>query len=181
MSRRLGWSGTKLCRIESGRLTSLSIDDAHRLTAVLGLELSVRVYPGGEPIRDAAQARKLRELLRNVGAPLSARTDVALPQRAGERRELRAWDAVIDGAGERTAIELESRLTDVQELTRRHNLKRRDDPVDHFLLVVADTEHNHRVLHQYADLFTDLPRLRTANVLKLLRAGQHPPTGLMFI
>ncbi len=76
-------------------------------------------------------------------------------------------------------MEFESRLSDVQELTRRHNLKRRDDAAQHFLLVVADTDHNRRVLREFATLFSELPRLRTARVLAQLRAGHHPPTGFM--
>jgi transcriptional regulator with XRE-family HTH domain len=177
--RKLGWSGTKISRIESAKLASLSFSDASRLAAILGLELAIRVFPSGEPIRDAAQAKRLMRLLNNVGPPLRWHADAPLPQRPGERPEMRAWDARIDGIGQQTAVELESRLTDVQELTRRHNLKRRDDPLDHFLLVVADTDHNRRVLTEYGSLLAGLPRLRTASVLKLLRAGRHPPTGFI--
>ncbi len=80
----------------------------------------------------------------------------------------------------RTGIELEARVRDVQAVTRRHALKRRDDPVDSFLLVLADTRSNRRVMDVYGDLLRHLPRLRTANVLAALRAGEHPPTGLIF-
>ncbi|MEO6349652.1 MAG: hypothetical protein ABIP53_03285 [Candidatus Limnocylindrales bacterium] len=65
----------------------------------------------------------------------------------------------------------------MQATTRRHNEKRRDDPIDHFLLVVADTRHNRRVMAEFASLLGDLPRLRTATVLQLLQDGKHPPTG----
>lgn len=127
-----------------------------------------------------AWAPRLVMLLSNVGRPLRYRTDVPLPRHDGAP-ELRAWDALVDGNGERTAIELESRLSDMQATTRRHNQKRRDDPVDHFLLVVADTRHNRRVLAEFADLLPELPRLRTANVLRTLRDGRHPPTGLILL
>jgi hypothetical protein len=106
---------------------------------------------------------------------------VALPRQPDQPIDLRGWDAVLFGDGRRTGVELEARLTDVQALTRRHNLKRRDDPVDHFLLVVADSRHNRRVLREYAELFADLPHLRTAMVRKQLAAGQHPPTGLVIL
>jgi hypothetical protein len=95
--------------------------------------------------------------------------------------DLRAWDVVLYGHGQRTCIEYEVRLHDVQATIRRHNLKRRDDPPNQFLMVAADTRHNREVLRQYGDLFADLPRLRTANVLKALRAGQHPPSGLVVL
>jgi len=178
VGRRVGVSGDKIWKIEHERLPSLSVVDACEIGAVLGFDLAARLYPNGAPVRDQAQAAKLLRLLLNVGEPLSYRTDVALPQREGQP-DMRAWDAVLSGHGERTGIELESRLTDMQATTRRHNLKRRDDAVDHFLLVVADTRHNRRVVREFAELLPDLPRLRTASVLRLLRAGHHPPTALI--
>jgi DNA-binding XRE family transcriptional regulator len=176
LGRRLGVSADKIWKFEHERLPSLSIKDACEIGALLGLDVTVRAYPNGVRLRDAGQAPRLQKLLANVGPPLSYRTDVPLPRRE-DGPELRAWDAVVFGSDERTAIELESRLTDVQATTRRHNLKRRDDPGDNFLLVVADTKHNRRVLAEFADLLADLPRLRTANVLAALRAGRHPGTG----
>ena len=83
--------------------------------------------------------------------------------------------------GGRTAIELEMRLRDLQAMRRRHELKRRDDPTEQFLLLVADTGHNRRVLAEYADLFGDLPRLRPSVVRKALERGRHPPTGMLLV
>ena len=180
LGRRLGMSADKIWKVEHQRLPSLSIVEACEIGALLGLDVSVRAYPNGVRLRDAGQAPRLMKLLLNVDAPLRYRTDVPLPRRE-DAPELRAWDAVIYGHDERTSIELESRLMDVQATTRRHNLKRRDDPVDHFLLVVADTKVNRRVLAEFADLLADLPRLRTANVLAALRAGRHPGTGLILL
>jgi hypothetical protein len=66
-------------------------------------------------------------------------------------------------------------------LERRISLKLRDDPVDHILLVLADTKANRRGLSEHPALVPGLPRLRTATVLKLLREGRHPPSGLILI
>jgi hypothetical protein len=180
LGRRLGFSADKIWKFEHERLPSLSIADACAMGALLGLDVSVRTYPNGARLRDAGQAPRLVKLLSAVGPPLTCRTDVPLP-RTGDGPELRAWDALITGSGERSAIELESRLMDVQAMMRRHHLKRRDDPVDHFLLVVADTKHNRRVLAEFADLLAELPRLRTANILAALRAGRHPGTGYILL
>ena len=115
-----------------------------------------------------------------VGSPLRARTEVGLP-RVGDHPEQRAWDLAITGEAKRTGMEFEARLYDAQNQVRRHNLKRQDDPVDSFVLVVADTERNREALRLYPDVFSDLPRLRSADVLKALRAGKHPPTGYMLL
>ena len=51
----------------------------------------------------------------------------------------------------------------------------------HLLLVVADTRANRRILAEFRDLFVQLPRLRTASVLKTLSVGDHPPSGIILI
>ena len=170
----------RFARIEAGRCPAITLADLNRIAAVLGLAASVRIYPAGPPVRDAGQARRLQTLLGWVTAPLNFRLEVGLP-RSTERLELRAWDAMLFGLGMRTAMELEMRLRDVQALRRRIDLKRRDDPTDRFLLIVADTRANRRVLAEFGSLFEDLPRLRPSDVRAALSRGEHPPTGLLLI
>jgi transcriptional regulator with XRE-family HTH domain len=43
---------SRYTRIEAGRIEHLSIVEAARIGSVLGLDLSVRLYPGGQPLRD---------------------------------------------------------------------------------------------------------------------------------
>jgi transcriptional regulator with XRE-family HTH domain len=173
-------SRVRLRRIETGMATNLRLEELHRVCAVLGLSPSLRLFPSGAPVRDAAHATRLQRFLLLAQSPLSYRVEVPLP-RTTEFAELRAWDAMIFGAGKRTAIELEMRLRDIQALRRRIDLKRRDDPTEAFLLLVADTRHNRRVLAEFSDLFRDLPRLRPSTVRTALRAGLHPPSGLLLV
>lgn len=167
--------------IENAKIHGLSILEASRTSSVLGLDLSVRTYPVGAPLRDAGSAKRLHRILQHVRAPLRYRTEVPLLQRPDTATEQRAWDAVLYGHGRRTAIELEMRVRDAQAMTRRHEMKRRDDPVDGFLLVLADTRTNRRIHAQFADLWPDFPLLRTSRVLAMLEAGEHPPSGTMFL
>ena len=113
-------------------------------------------------------------------APLRYRTEVPL-RPTTDHPEQRSWDAVLSGNGARTAIELEMRLYDAQAQTRRLHLKQRDDAPDHMLVVVAATRANRRVLDEFGELLADWPRLGTAAVLKTLRAGRHPGTGLILV
>ena len=95
--------------------------------------------------------------------------------------ELRAWDCVLTSPEGRTAIEFEMRLRDIQALRRRIDLKRRDDLTSWFILLVADTRNNRRVLAEFAEMFADLPRLRPTRVHAALIAGRHPGTGLVLV
>jgi transcriptional regulator with XRE-family HTH domain len=171
-------SRSRYTRVEAGRIEKLSLMEACRLTSALGLQLAVRAYPGGDGLRDTAQARRIDALAGHVRAPLVMQSEIPLPERA-DRPEPRAWDAQIVGLGRRTAVEVEMRLTDAQATERRIALKRRDDPPSGFLLIVADTVHNRRVLAEHPGLFPDLPRLRPSRVFRFLEAGQHPPSGLV--
>lgn len=174
-------SRTTYTRIEGGQSPTLSIRRAAQVAAILGLDLSIRTYPGGNPLRDAAQAERLSRLLALVIAPLSYRTEVGLPQREGQPREQRAWDAMILGRGRRTGVEMEMRIRDAQALERRIDLKRRDDPVDNLVVLVADTRANRAVLRENPALCPRLVRLSLVAVARLLRDGQHPPSALVVI
>ena len=167
-------------RIERGELQTLSVALTARIAAVLGLDLFVALYPGQRRLRDEPQAKMIKRVVEYCAAPLRTRIDVPLP-RIGDAPEYRAWDLVSTSASGRTAYEFESRLYDAQAQIRRYKLKRRDDPPDHFVLVLADTHRNRKMLREFGELFADLPRIPTAAFLKTLKAGQHPPTGLVLL
>jgi transcriptional regulator with XRE-family HTH domain len=166
--------------IEGGRADSLTLRELNRVAAILGLSASVRLYPDGPPVRDVAHATKLQRFLGSLHSPLTYRIEVPLPAVEG-RMERRAWDAVLYEGRNRCAVELEMRLRDVQALLRRIDLKRRDDPTESFLLLVADTRLNRRVLAEFEALFADLPRLRPSTVRGALGSGRLPPTGLLLV
>lgn len=165
-------------RIENARLPA-SIVELDRISAVLGLQLSLRVYPSGAAVRDAAHATRLRSFLADARAPLTYRIEVPLPRI--DRPEWRAWDAVLFEGRQRAAIELEMRLRDIQAMRRRHDLKRRDDPTEAFLLLIADTRTNRGVLREFESLLGDLPRQRPTVLRKALLAGRLPPSGLALV
>ena len=181
LGKAVGMSGAQISRIQRGKLPSLSVVDASRIASVLGMDLRLAVYPAGAPLRDAAHTERVRRLLQHVRSPLRYRVDEPLPRRPDQPTELRAWDAVVYGHGRRTGVEVEIRVRDVQALIRRNAMKRRDDPMDGFLLVLADTHNNRRVLRENLSLFPDLPRLRRNRVLASLMAGEHPPSGIIMI
>ena len=181
LGKAVRMSAPPISRVERGKLRTLSIVQASRVASVLGMDLRVNAYPGGDPLRDSAHAERLRRVLKHVRPPLRYRVDVPLPRREDGPPELRAWDAVLYGHGRRTGIEVEMRVRDVQAMIRRHAMKRRDDPVDGFVLVLAVTRTNRRVLRENLDLFPDLPRLTTSRVLASLSKGEHPPSGTIML
>jgi transcriptional regulator with XRE-family HTH domain len=137
-----GLSSSQASRIERGLVPSLSIDQAVRLGAAVGLDLSARFYPAGDPIRDAAHAALIERLRLRLHPSLMLVTEVPLPI-PGDRR---AWDAVIRGAGWQMPAEAETRPRDMQALDRRIALKLRDSGFEHAILLLLDSGMNRRLV-----------------------------------
>lgn len=165
-------------RIEGGRCPNVTLAELNRIGSVLGLTIAVRTYPAGPPVRDAGHATRLATFLGAAAPPLAYRIEVPLPIVEG-RAERRAWDAVLFGNPGRCGVELEMRLRDVQALMRRIDLKRRDDAMESFLLLVADTRDNRQILAEFDGLFRDLPRLPRRSVRNAFAEGRLPPTGIL--
>ena len=79
VARAMGLSRSQYGRIERGQSPLLSLLTASRLCAILGLDLSVRAYPAGDPIRDAAQIALLVRLRSRCHPSLAWRTEVPFP------------------------------------------------------------------------------------------------------
>jgi transcriptional regulator with XRE-family HTH domain len=173
----VGISHTEVSRIELGKATRVPYETLVMLATVLGLDLPLRAYPSGEPIRDAAQVALLGRLRSRLPPNLRWRTEVPL-RIPGDRR---AWDAGIGGDAWELPIDAESRFHDVQACLRRTALKQRDDNRDVVILLVADTRHNRRVLRLVsADLVSDYP-VRSADALKSLERGERPARSAIIL
>ena len=171
-----GVDHARLWRFER-RMVDLLLGDLAAVCQVLGLDLAVRAYPAGDPLRDAAHARLLERLRGHLHPDLGWSTEVPLP---GDR-DLRCWDGMIRGRGWRLPVEAETVVTDLQALERKLALKVRDGGTDHVLLAVADTRRNRRSLASAPAAFASLP-LRSGQVLRRLRDGEDPgASGLVIL
>jgi hypothetical protein len=170
IGRDVGLSGAQVGRIAHGRSAELSIVQASTLLASVGLELSVRAYPTGSPLRDAPQLALLARFRRQLHQALTVRTEV--PVTSGF--DLRAWDAVIAGPAWRFAVEAETRIRDWQALERRLALKLRDGDVDGLLLVVARTRTNVTIVRSLTTVLVSMFPVPSALALQRLASGADP-------
>jgi transcriptional regulator with XRE-family HTH domain len=170
VARVAGISKAELSRIERGRAPWLTVDALCRIAAPLGLDVSVRLFPAGEPIRDRAQQPLLGRLRARMAPLLRWQPEAGIPL-PGDRR---AWDAMIHGPGWRLAVEAESRLHDIQALERRIALKARDDGNVDVLLLVNETRTNRAVLGSQRESLRALLPVDGRAMLAALAAGEHP-------
>ena len=146
------------------------------MAAVVGLELRVRAYPAGDPIRDAGSQRLINRLRVRLHPDLAWLTEVPLPILG----DLRAWDATIRGAEWRLAVEAETVLDDIQAVERRLALKQRDGQIDQVLLVLADTRRNRRAMASAPAAFPGFSR-DARHVLRALAGGVDPGTSAIVL
>ena len=150
----IGMSSSAWSRLERSEEPHLPLVRLFGAAAVVGLDLKVRAYPGGELLRDSAHVSLLERLRVRLGREVRWQTEVPLPN-AGDRR---AWDAIVRVTRVRIAVEAETRARDSQELQRRLALKRRDGGVDHVVLLLADTRHNRSFIRAAGEGFrADFP------------------------
>jgi transcriptional regulator with XRE-family HTH domain len=170
-------SHQQILRFERGRIDHVSIQDVGSWCATVGLDLALRAFPAGDPIRDAGQQRLLDRFRPNVHASLVCRTEVPLPIRG----DLRAWDLLVEGAGWRCAVEAETVLDDLQALERRLHRKQRDGGIDVVILLIADTRRNRRAIESAPAAFAGFSRDARAT-LHALRTGANPgSSAIVFV
>lgn len=141
-----GISAPQESRIERGVMRTVTIEQVARMAAAVGLDLSARLHPAGDPIRDAAHAALVERLRARLHPSLTLLTEVPLPI-PGDRR---AWDAVIRGTAWQIPAEAETRPRDMQALDRRLALKLRDGGFESVLLVLLDSAANRRLVRSGA-------------------------------
>lgn len=173
VGKACGLSRTGVQRLESGTRRS-TVPELAAYGAAVGLDVRLRAYPAGDPIRDAGQQRLLERLRVRLHPSLRWSTEVPLSIEG----DLRAWDAVIRGAGWRLAVEAETVLDDLQALERKLSLKQRDGGEAHVLLLVADTDRNRRALRAASGAFPGFAR-DARRTLRDLSTGRKPATSMI--
>jgi transcriptional regulator with XRE-family HTH domain len=165
-------------RIERATLEELTVEQLVRAAAAVGTELSVKLYPAGEPVHDRAQLRLLERMLAIAPPACRWRREVPLPMPG----DLRAWDAVGELERQRMAVEAETRLRDIQALDRRLALKQRDGRIAVLVLVVADTRANRSVLAAHREALRPSFPLDRRHIRSAFDAGRLPDrNGLLVV
>jgi hypothetical protein len=164
-------SASQLTRLECGRLALPTLEQLCRAARAVGLRPWLKLYPDDVPVRDAAQLPLLARFETLLAPPLRLRRGVPLPIAS----DLRAWDGRVTD-GQRTAsVEAESKLDDVQAVSRKIELKARDDPeAGVVILLLNRTAHNRRVLAAHREALRGQFPLDGAAVARALRQGRIP-------
>lgn len=171
VASRVGCSRQQISAVERGEGADIGIVELVRIGGVVGLDVSLRTFPGGSPLRDAGQLRVLSRFRVLVGGLWNWQTEVPV---TADPRDRRAFDAVLSRSMVRVGIEAVTRLTDSQAQVRAILLKQQAAGLASIVLVLADTQHNARALREAAATIAPAFPLSPRMTLGNLRAGVPP-------
>jgi transcriptional regulator with XRE-family HTH domain len=172
VAKAAGVARSTVERAESGD-AHLTVVALTGIMAAVGLDLSIRVFPGEHSrIRDSRHATYVAALEALAVPHRRARIEVA----AGEHG--RSADLVLYGADEVIHVEVERRITDLQAQLRNAFRKRealvgRTDRAVRLVIAVPDTRSNRDVLRPHIGLLAAQLPGSTRDVLRALRTGEN--------
>lgn len=174
----LGWSPSKVRRIERGRRSSVTHLELASFAAVVGLRFSGRMFPGEIRLRDAAQLEMIngyRALLASSGWICQIEDPMPITG------DLRAFDLTARAGAIRVAHEFISRLHDLQAQLRPIMRKQRDAGIGCLILVIKDNAENRRSVREAGEAFRDAFPLGSRTVLQTIRERRDPGrNGVVF-
>ena len=170
LAARLGWSKSKISRIERGMSAHVSVRDLTLLSALVGLRPSVKFYPVGRPLRDIGQIELLAALNSRLHRSWRTTQEVPMPHPG----DLRAADQLSAIPGCRLMVEAYRRFSDQQAQVRPSRAKQTQLGADRLVLLFEDTLTNRQaVAAGGAELRRAFPVGQRA-MLRALAAGRDP-------
>jgi hypothetical protein len=166
----MGGSQSEVARREQAAGAVAAMEGLAVHAAAVGLRLSVKAYPVGGSLRDAAQARAIAAFVERVGR----RWRVVLEAPTNVPGDLRAVDVLLVSSAGRVAVEVITRLVDLQAQLRAAQLKVRDVGAGRLVVVVTGTHANRRALGSARPTLVSSFDLNARHVLAALEEGRDP-------
>lgn len=166
----IGVSQSEVSRRELGKSPWMTFEEAAIHAAAVGLRLSAKLWPVGGGVRDAAQARYIAAFIARIGRSWKVTLEAAI-DRPGD---LRAVDILLVNGPHRIAVEVITRLADLQAQIRAAEQKARDIGATRLIIVVAATHANRRALVELRGTIVGAFDLDSRAVVASLASGRDP-------
>ena len=159
-----------ISRRERGAAENVSVLALAEHAAAVGMRLAINLYPAGGGVRDEAQLRYIHRFVERVGDNFTPELEAVIPL-PGDRR---AVDVVLRAPGCVVAVEVITRLADVQAQVRAARLKARDIEATRLVIAIAATHANRRALEAARPALVGAWDLDSRRVLSALGNGRQP-------
>lgn len=169
LARASGIARSTYADLERGRTVEVNLMRASIVSAALGQDLSLKLYPFGPPVRDVAHLRLLSLFVDRLSTAWRVTHEAPIPI-DGDRR---AWDLLLEGPVS-IGVEAETRPGDLQALERAIHLKQRDSGVTRVVFVVRGSKRNRLLIRELLPALRMAFPLGTAEVMRALHEGRDP-------
>lgn len=166
----IGVSASEISRREHGNAPNVSVCSLMEHGAAVGLRAVITTHPMGGGVRDAAQLKYTHRFLERVSDRFLRELEAVIPLPG----DLRAVDLVLRASGCLVAVEVITRLGDVQAQIRVARAKARDIGATRLILAIAATHANRRALDEARPALAGAWDLDTRRVMAALAAGGQP-------
>jgi len=166
----IGRSGSRISRIEAGKVRRVPLTELMTVAAAVGLKLWAQCFPGGRRPLDGAQLRLIERFNARLHTSWRRELEAVIPLPG----DLRAIDEVLRSDGCSCAVEAITRLADVQAQLRPARAKQRDIGADRLILLVAGSLANRRMLYEAGPLIREAFPIGTREALGALAEGRDP-------
>jgi transcriptional regulator with XRE-family HTH domain len=173
VAARAGLTQAFVSQIERG-LALPGIDSMVRLARVLGMVLSLRLFPGdGLRLRDSGQL----DVAHAIRGQTHASVRVRLEEPIAYGNDRRAADMVLETPMELVMLEIERGLADFQAQYRAAQLKRttlseRLGRTVRLVIAVPDTRRNRELLRQHEELIKTALPVSSRQIWAAIRSGE---------
>jgi transcriptional regulator with XRE-family HTH domain len=166
----LGLSQSEISRRELGQAHGIAGRALALHAAAVGLKLAVQLWPVGAAIRDAAQARYVATFVARIGHRWRVQLEANVPIPG----DLRAADVLLANGATRVAVEVITRITDLQAQLRLAQAKARDLQATRLVIVTAATHANRATMAATRGALIESFDLDSRAVMSALAAGRDP-------
>ena len=170
VARALGTSKSRICRVEQGRVRTLTLEALSRHAAVVGLKPYLKLFPLGRRLLDKPQIELLTRFRERLHASWSWETEVPMPIEG----DLRSGDCRIGVSGCSVLVEAFTRFADHQRQTSNAARKKRDLGADCLILLVAGTHANRQAVAEARAVSDGSFPLGSRETLAALAEGRDP-------
>ncbi|MFN8622955.1 MAG: helix-turn-helix transcriptional regulator [Chloroflexota bacterium] len=171
-ARQAGIDPATWNRIENDRQRAIDLELAGRMAGVVGLDLTLSLYPAPRLLIDAPQLELWADTRYVFGPPWGWRSEVHV----GDAHDQRAWD--LQGIHRQThlkvCIDAECVFRDCQAVMRRVEGKRMADGQPRVILVIRDSRANRRAVEEARETLKTAFPIDGRAGLAALRRGEDP-------
>lgn len=180
LARQVELTQAYMSLFERNELSDLGLIRLAEVASILGLEPALSLHPIGPPLRDKGHEALIKRFLNILSSAWKVTREVPFPNEGDPRW----WDALLKLETDPTLVglEAETRIRDLQALTRRMRGRAKDGGADAIVIALSDTRTNREIVSDFRAALGPEFAGSPAAIVRALQEGVRPPgSGVLLL